>query len=105
MIYNDYTNLNEQLIKEYRLDLKPFYVRSEDFGNVIKEIPMNEIDKIMDKTIEIIEESKVTKDLVFDVKIQMYDEGVNPFSFFVRRFFLRLYFESVYLCSRALQYP
>ena len=23
--------------------------------------------------------------LVFDVKIQMYDEGVNPLSFFVRR--------------------
>ena len=67
-IYNDYTNLNDQLIKEYKLDLKPFYVRNEDFGNIIKEIPMDKIDIIMDKTIEIVEESKVTKDMVFDIR-------------------------------------
>ena len=67
-IYNDYTNLNAQLIDIYRLDLRVFYVRGEHFDNIIKEIPMDKLDIIMDKTLEIIEESKVSKDLVFDIK-------------------------------------
>lgn len=67
-IYNDYTDLNEQLIKEYKLDLSTLYVRSEQFDNIIKEIPMDKLDLILDKTIEIIEESKVKKDMVFDIK-------------------------------------
>ena len=66
-IYNDYTNLNERLIKEYKLDLKPFYVRGETFENIIKEIPMDRLNVIMDKTLEIIENSKITKELVFNM--------------------------------------
>ena len=67
-IYNDYTNMNEQLIEKYNLDLKIFYVRSEHFNNIIKEIPMDKLDLILDKTIEIIENTKVKKDLVLDIK-------------------------------------
>ena len=40
--------------------------------------------------------------LVFDVKIQMCDEGVNLNSFFVRRFFLRFPLKaSTYVAERC----
>lgn len=68
-IYNDYTNLNVNLIDEYELDLSIFYEEAPDFKNIIEEIPMNKIQIIIDKTGLIIKNSKEFKAFVFDLDI------------------------------------
>lgn len=67
-IYNDYTNINNDLINEYDLDLKLFYEPIPELNNIIDEIPMDKIPLIVDKTGLIIENSKKTKELVFDIE-------------------------------------
>ena len=57
-IYNDYTNLNISLIDEYGLDLKIFYNEIPKFENIIKEIPMNKLKLIIDKTGSVIKDAK-----------------------------------------------
>ena len=66
-IYNDYTNLNSKLIDEYDLDLSIFYKEPPKFNNIIQEIPMDKIKLIIDKASVIISNSKVQKDLVFNM--------------------------------------
>ncbi len=66
-IYNDYTNLNIQLIDEYNMDLSIFYNELPEIQNIIKEIPMEKLGIIIDKASIIIENSKVRKDLVFNI--------------------------------------
>lgn len=66
-IYNDYTNLNIRLIDEYELDLKIFYSEVPEFKNIIEEIPMDKINLIVDKAGEIVENTKVRKDFVFNI--------------------------------------
>lgn len=72
-IYNDYTNINMDLIEQYNLDLKIFYNEIPKIENIIEEIPMERLDIIINKTGEIIENSKTTKDMVFDM------ESINQF--------------------------
>lgn len=67
-IYNDYTNLNINLIDDYDLDLKIFYNDIPDIDNIIDEIPMDKLYLIVNKTAEIIENTKVRKDLVFNME-------------------------------------
>lgn len=67
-IYNDYTNLNINLIDDYNLDLKIFYNEIPEIENIITEIPMNKLFLIVDKAGEIIENTKVHKDMVFNMK-------------------------------------
>jgi len=67
-IYNDYTNLNINLIDDYNLDLKIFYNEIPKIENIITEIPMNKLFLIVDKAGEIIENTKVHKDMVFNMK-------------------------------------
>ena len=67
--YNDYTNLNVKLIDEYNLDLSIFYEDISKFNDIIKEIPMDKIDIIVNKAGIIIENSKESKPYVFDTKI------------------------------------
>ena len=67
-IYNDYTNMNVQLIDEYNLDLKIFYSAIPEFDNIIKEIPMNKLNVIIEKTGLIIENSRIHKDMVFNIQ-------------------------------------
>ena len=67
-IYNDYTNINNDLINEYDLDLKLFYEPIPELNNIIDEIPMDKISLIVDKAGLIIENSKKTKELVFDIE-------------------------------------
>ena len=67
-IYNDYTNLNISLIDDYNLDLKIFYNEIPYIDNIIKEIPIDKLDIIVNKTAEIIENSRVRKDLVFNME-------------------------------------
>lgn len=67
-IYNDYTNLNINLIDDYNLDLKIFYNEIPEIENIITEIPMNKLFLIVDKAGEIIENTKLHKDMVFNMK-------------------------------------
>lgn len=67
--YNDYTNLNIKLIDEYNLDLSIFYEEVPEFNNIIKEIPMNKIQIIIDQTGIIIENTKESKSYVFDMDV------------------------------------
>lgn len=66
-IYNDYTNLNIQLIDEYNLNLKIFYNEIPKIPNIIQEIPMDKLDLIVNKTSIIIQNSKKKKDMVFNL--------------------------------------
>ena len=69
-IYNDYTNLNISLIDEYDLDLKIFYNDVPEFENIIKEIPMDKLKLIIDKTGIIIKNAKENNTYyVFDKNI------------------------------------
>ena len=67
MIYSDYTNLNIKVIEEYDLDLSLFY---EDFTppkTKIKEIPINNLDILINKMGILIENSKEEKAYTFDI--------------------------------------
>ena len=67
MIYSDYTNLNIKIIEEYDLDLSLFY---EDFTppkTKIKEIPINDLDILINKMGILIENSKEEKAYTFDI--------------------------------------
>lgn len=68
-IYNDYTNLNIKLIDEYNLDLSIFYEEIPKLENIIKEIPMDKINIIIDKAGLIIKNTKEKKSYVFDLDI------------------------------------
>lgn len=67
-IYNDYTNLNIQIIDEYQLDLKIFYNEIPPIKNIIKEIPIDKLALIVNKAGEIIENSKITKEMTFNME-------------------------------------
>ncbi len=67
--YNDYTNLNIKLIDEYNLDLSIFYEEVPKFHNIIKEIPMDKIDIIINQAGIIIENTKESKSYVFDMEV------------------------------------
>jgi len=66
-IYNDYTNLNSTLLDMYDLPLNIFYEEIPKIEQIIEEIPVDKLNLIVDKTGVIIENSKVKKDLVFNV--------------------------------------
>jgi len=66
-IYNDYTNLNIELLDEYEMDLKIFYRPVPSFNNIIEEIPMDRVSLIVDQMSIIIENSKDDKNLIFDI--------------------------------------
>lgn len=72
-MYNDYTNLNSKLLDEYNMDLKIFYNDPPKFDNIIEEIPMDRIDLIINKMSIIIENSKINKDMIFNM------DNVNKF--------------------------
>lgn len=67
--YNDYTNLNINLISDYNLDLSIFYEQIPNIKNIISEIPIDKINIIIDKMGSIIENSKSSKPYIFDENI------------------------------------
>lgn len=67
LIYNDYTNINIDVIDKYNLDLSIFYEPLPSFKNIIKEIPMDKLKVIIDKASIIIENSKKKKPYIFDI--------------------------------------
>lgn len=66
-IYNDYTNINIQLIDKYNLDLKIFYNELPEFEKTIEEIPMDKLKEIVDYTGVIVANSKENKTYMFDL--------------------------------------
>ena len=66
-IYNDYTNLNIKLIDEYNLDFKKFYNELLQLDNIIEEISMDKINKIVERAAVIIEISRKYKDFIFNI--------------------------------------
>lgn len=77
IVYQDYTNLNIQLLDEYKMDLSLFY---EDFivpNTNIEEIPVDKLNILIDKMGIIIENSKEEKPYTFDIflVLQFIDEA------------------------------
>lgn len=66
-IYNDYTNMNIQLINKYNFPLKIFYEEIPSIPNIISEIPIDKLNLIVDKTGILIEESKKGKKYLFKI--------------------------------------
>ena len=67
-MYNDYTNLNVKLLDEYNMDLSIFYNEPPEFKNIIKEIPMDRLDVILNQASVIIENTKEHKDFLFNIE-------------------------------------
>lgn len=67
LIYMDYTNLNIQVIDEYKLDLSLFYEEFKVPKTKITEIPIQNLDILIDKMGIIIENSKTAKNYIFDI--------------------------------------
>ena len=65
-IYNDYTNLNFELIKRYNLDTKLFYEPIEDIRPIIEEVKIDQLDKLQKKSIQIINSSVEKKEYFFN---------------------------------------
>lgn len=68
-IYNDYTNLNGQLIDEYNIELSIFYEEQPQLENIIEEIPMDKLNLIIDNAGLIIKNAKESKAYIFDLDI------------------------------------
>lgn len=66
-VYNDYSNLNNQLIDRYNFPMKIFYEEIPYIPNIISEIPMDRLNLIVDKTGVLIEESKKGKKYLFKI--------------------------------------
>ena len=67
-IYNDYTNINEQVVKKYKLDLSFLYDKKLEFNDIIREAHMDKMNLIINKAREIYEGSKMHRDYVFDME-------------------------------------
>ena len=66
-IYNDYTNLNIQIIDGYDLDLKIFYNEIPPIEPIIDEIPMDKLNILRDQMGLIIERVGTKKDYIFEM--------------------------------------
>ncbi len=68
LIYNDYTNLNIQLLTKYAIDDSLFY-KTVTIPNVkMDEIPVDKLQVLIDKGRKILESATTPKDYVFDIK-------------------------------------
>lgn len=72
-IYNDFTNLNAQLLDYYNMDLSIYYNELPEIKNIIQEIPMDKLQIIIDQASIIIEDTKKRKEYIFNL------EHVNNF--------------------------
>ncbi len=68
LIYNDYTNLNIQLIDEYGLDLSLFYNDAVVPNIEMSEIPISKLPILIDYTGIIIQNTKENKAYTFDLE-------------------------------------
>lgn len=77
IVYQDYTNLNIQLLDEYKMDLSLFYEEFIIPDTNIEEIPKEKLYILIDKMGLIIENSKEEKPYTFDIflVLQFIDEA------------------------------
>jgi hypothetical protein len=76
LIYNDYTNLNTDLIDKYMLPLDIFSEEFREPKTAIREIPVDKLDILLDQMGLIIEEAKKDKNFVFDINdIEVFIEN------------------------------
>ena len=68
VIYNDYTNINIDLIDRYTLPLDIFYTDFRRPNSKINEIPLDKLPILIEKMGLIIEESKEEKTFMFDTR-------------------------------------
>lgn len=68
LIYNDYTNLNIQLLDEYNLDLSLFYNEAAIPKVEMTEIPIDKLQVLINYTGIIIENTKKNKDYIFNLE-------------------------------------
>ncbi len=68
VIYNDYTNINIDLIDRYMLPLEIFYIDFRKPTSKINEIPLDKLPILIEKMGLIIEESKEEKTFMFNTK-------------------------------------
>ena len=73
LIYNDYTNLNIQLLDYYHLDLSLFYNEVELPNVEMEEIPINQLHLLIEHTGIIIQNTKEQKSYTFQL------ENILPF--------------------------
>ena len=78
IIYNDYSNINTELIDRYNISLDIFYQELDYPKSIIKEIPINHLDLIVEKMGIIITNSTSNKPVIFDIdKIVDFIESVS----------------------------
>ena len=76
LIYNDYTNINTDLIDKYMLPLDIFSEEFREPKTAIREIPVDKLDVLLDQMGLIIEEAKKDKNFVFDINdIEVFIEN------------------------------
>lgn len=68
LIYNDYTNLNIQLLDEYELDLSLFYEEARLPQLEMDELPIDKLSLLIDYTGVIIENTKKSKEYTFNLE-------------------------------------
>jgi hypothetical protein len=67
MLYNDYSNLNTQLIDEYQLNLDLFYNEFIQPKTNITEIPINKLNLLIEEAGIIIQNVPTTKEYIIDI--------------------------------------
>lgn len=67
-IYNDYTNLNIEVVDAYGLDCEIFYNEIPKIKPIIEEIPMDRLDVIVNQAGKILENTKEHKEFVFNIE-------------------------------------
>ena len=66
-IYNDYTNVNKDILEIYKIDTSIFYKEPIKINNIIKEIPIDKLDIIIKQCANVIDNSKNNISYTFDV--------------------------------------
>ena len=67
IIYNDYTNINSDLIKEYQININTI-LEDTSIGTRLTEVPVDKLNLIVDKLKIIIEESHEDKTFMFNTE-------------------------------------
>ena len=67
LIYSEYSSLNRKVIDAYDLNLKIFYNEVPSIEDIISEIPMDKLDKLLEAMGLIIENDKENKNCLFDI--------------------------------------
>lgn len=67
-VYNDYTNLNIQLIEKYNLDLEFLYRNNINYDDIlIEEIPKEKMEKLSESIVRIVKNTKIHKTFIFNI--------------------------------------